>query len=124
MAETAMSGVMLESAGHDLAAYFALVQHADIHDSVLGFHAQQGIEKALKAALFKHSVFVPKTHSLGYLLQALSDANIEAPPHADAIDTLDPYAVQARYGALGNSPLDRLAVGTWLKAVVDWATGL
>ena len=80
MAETAMSTVMLESAGYDVGAYFALVQRTDIHDSILGFHAQQGIEKALKAALFKHSVFVPKTHSLGHLLQALSDANVEAPP--------------------------------------------
>ena len=124
MAETAMSNVMLESAGYDVGAYFALVQRIDIHDSILGFHAQQGIEKALKAALFKHSVFVPKTHSLGYLLQALSDANVEAPPHADLIDTLDPYAVQARYGALGIGALDRLIVGTWLKDVVDWAAGL
>ena len=80
MAETAMSNVMLESAGYDVGAYFALVQRTDIHDSILGFHAQQGLEKALKAALFKHSVFVPKTHSLGHLLQALSDANVEAPP--------------------------------------------
>ena len=44
--------------------------------------------------------------------------------NADSIDTLDPYAVQARYGALGNSTLHRLTVGTWLKDVVDWATGL
>jgi len=39
-----MAGVMLESARRDAAAYQALVRNAAIHDSILGFHAQQVVE--------------------------------------------------------------------------------
>ena len=118
-----MADVMLDAAGHDSAAFFALAHHPAIHDSILGFHAQQGIEKALKSALFRRQVLVPRTHRLGQLPQALSDANIAAPPHADTIDTLDPYAVQARYAALSAGPLDRAAAACWLKDVPAWAAG-
>ena len=123
MAEPTMADLMLQAARRDAAAYAALCQHGRIHDSILGFHAQQGIEKALKSTLFRRGHLVPRTHNLGQLLQALADAGIAAPPHADHIDTLDPYAVQARYGALDAGPLDHQAVTTWLNDVLAWATG-
>ena len=121
MAEPTMAGVMLELARRDAAAYQALVQHEAIHDSILGFHAQQLIEKAIKAVLFKHGVFVPRTHSIAQLLDVLDDAAIPAPPHADEIDTLDPYAMQARCDALDAGSLDRQVIGVWLNDVLAWA---
>jgi hypothetical protein len=123
MAETTMADVMLAAARHDSAAYFVLVAHPAIHDSILGFHAQQAVEKALKSVLFGHGVMVPRTHHIAQLLDALADAGIAAPPHAETIDLLNPYAVQARYGALDAGALDRHAVGSWLRDVLDWATG-
>ena len=121
MAEPTMGDLMLQAARRDAAAYAALCQHGGIHDSILGFHAQQGIEKALKSTLFRRGHLVPRTHNLGQLLQALADAGIAAPPHADVIDTLDPYAVQARYGALDAGSLDHRDIGVWLIDVLDWA---
>lgn len=123
MADPTMADLMLVSAQRDAAAYFALVDNVGIHDSILGFHAQQVIEKAIKAALFKHGVQVPRTHDIGQLLDALGDAAIAAPPHADALDILNPYAVQARYGALDAGALDRGLTAGWLKDVVAWAAG-
>jgi HEPN domain-containing protein len=116
-----MAELMLESARRDAAAYFALMQHAGIHDSILGFHAQQVVEKALKSALFARGLFVPKTHNLAQLLDALADAAVAPPPHASELDTLNPYAVQARYGTLDVGALDRDAVGLWLTEILDWA---
>lgn len=116
-----MAGVMLESARRDAAAYQALVRNAAIHDSILGFHAQQVVEKAMKATLFKHGVLVPRTHNIAQLLDVLDDAAIPAPPHADEIDSLNPYAVQARYGTLDAGSLDRQVVEVWVNEVLAWA---
>ena len=116
-----MAVVMLESAQRDAAAYHALVRNAEIHDSILGFHAQQVGEKALKAALFKHCVHVPRTHNIAQLLDVLDDAAVLAPPHADEIDSLNPYAVEARYGTLDAGPLDRRLIEVWLNDVLGWA---
>lgn len=116
-----MAGVMLESARRDAAAYQALVRNTAIHDSILGFHAQQVVEKAIKAVLFKHGVPVPRSHNIAQLLDVLDDAAVAAPPHADEIDSLNPYAVQARYGALDAGSLDRHVVEVWLNEVLAWA---
>ena len=123
MAEPTMADLMLESARRDATAYLALVQHAEIHDSILGFHAQQAVEKAIKAALFKHGVMVPRTHNIAQLLGAIGDAAIAEPPHANALDMLNPYAVLARYGSLDAGVLDRPIAEIWLKDVLAWAAG-
>lgn len=117
MAEPTMAGEMLAAARRDAAAYQALVENAAIHDSILGFHAQQVVEKALKAALFN---FVPRTHNIAMLLDVIEDAAIPAPPHADEIDALNPYAVQARYGTLDAGALNRQVVGMCLNDVLAW----
>jgi HEPN domain-containing protein len=122
MADSAMADLMLESARRDAVAFFKLVQDSDVHDSIIGFHAQQAVEKALKAALFKRAVPVPRTHRIGDLLDTLHDAGIGDPPHADSLDELNPYAVQARYGTLESEPLDRAVAAVRLTAVMAWAS--
>jgi len=79
------------------------------------------VEKAMKATLFKHGVLVPRTHNIAQLLDVLDDAAIPAPPHADEIDSLNPYAVQARYGTLDAGALDRQVVEVWVNEVLAWA---
>ncbi len=116
-----MAGVMLVSARRDAAAYQALVGSAAIHDSILGFHAQQAVEKAIKAVLFGRRMHVPRTHNIAQLLDALVDASIIAPPHADVLDMLNPYAVQVRYGTLDAGSLDRQLAQQWLSDVLTWA---
>ena len=117
-----MAVVMLESAQRDAAAYQALVRNAEIHDSILGFHAQQVVEKALKAALFKHGVHVPRTHNIAQLLDVLDDAAVLAPPHADWIDELNPYAVAARYGLVEAGRLDRQRTLAAIAELLAWAS--
>lgn len=105
----------------------ALVDNAAIHDSILGFHAQQVVEKAIKAVLFRLAVMVPRTHNIAQLLLALDAATIGAPPHAEVLDALNPYAVAARYGALDAGELDRAVTLAWVNDLLAWAdaaTGL
>lgn len=116
-----MAELMLELACRDAAVFSALVPMADIHDSALGFHAQQVVEKAVKSVMFRRRVLVPRTHSINLLLDQLFDAGIAAPAHADKLDTLNSFAVQARYGALDVGPLDRATVVQWLDDVLAWA---
>ena len=62
---------------------------------VLCFHAQQAIEKTLKAYLIFLEKDPPRTHSLEVLLEA---ARSEAPDLPDYdLGDLTTYAVQARY---------------------------
>jgi HEPN domain-containing protein len=41
----------LRTADHDIAAFEALMQHPEVHPAMACFHAQQAIEKCLKAVL-------------------------------------------------------------------------
>ena len=119
-----MAELMLKAARYDAVVFFKLVHDAEVHDSMLGFHAQQAIEKALKAVLFAHGVLVPRTHHIDALLDALGEASVQAPPHAEFLELLNPYAVQARYGALDTGPLERGHAATWINDVLAWADQL
>jgi hypothetical protein len=46
------------------------------------------------------------------------------PPEADWIDELNPYAVEARYGAIGPGGLDRPYAVKVMQQVLDWAANL
>ncbi len=88
---------------------------------MLGFHAQQAVEKMLKAVLARAGVAFRRTHDLAELLDVLHDAGLPDPPHAERLDELNPFAVEARYGMGGEGVLARGQVGPWLDAVWTWA---
>jgi HEPN domain-containing protein len=67
-------------AAADLAAVRALEASGDVRDEIVGFHAQQCAEKLLKAVLAANAVEFPRTHSLRFLLDLLSDHGL--PPLA------------------------------------------
>ena len=54
----------LSLAERDFKAFRKLAGDPEIDDEVVGFHAQQTIEKCLKAVLAKHRFEVRKTHDL------------------------------------------------------------
>lgn len=123
MADSRMAALMLESARRDILAFDRLAPMSDMHDSILGFHAQQAVEKCLKAVLFKHDAMVPRTHDLDELLHLLASGLGLAVPHADQLDELNPFAVQARYSLADLDGMDRVAVGLRLHDVLEWADG-
>lgn len=54
----------LALADRDLRAFEKLVSDPEIDDEVIGFHAQQAVEKCLKAVLVRHSIEFRKVHDL------------------------------------------------------------
>ena len=99
-----------------------LAANSEIDDESVGFHAQQAIEKRLKAVLAANDVPFELKHPLAPLLELVANAEIEAPPGADWMDELTIYAVPMRYEQLLDAePLDREAVVTLVAEVGVWA---
>ena len=55
---------LLHKASQDAAVMSRLLPDADIDDEVIGFHAQQAVEKSLKAWLTHKGIDYPRSHSL------------------------------------------------------------
>ena len=69
-------------------------------DAVLGFHAQQAVEKLIKALLSALSIPFELTHNLGRLLVSLQSAGEHLPPTPVSIADLNDFAVMYRYDLL------------------------
>lgn len=108
-------------AEQDRKVFEKLADDPDMPDAAVGFFAQQTAEKALKAVLVRHGVEFRRTHDLAELLDALADATGLAPPLADVLDELNPYAVEFRYGLVEPHNLDRPRTRVMLDALLRWA---
>ena len=91
----------------------------------IGFHAQQAVEKAIKAVLASHQIAFPYTHDLKLLLNLLASRAIALPPEEERILALLPYGAMLRYDALpedaDEAELDRSEVEDTVKGVLAWA---
>lgn len=113
--------LLLASARQDLAVCKLLLHGEGIGDAVFGFHAQQSVEKCLKAVLSARMIEFRRTHDLISLLDLLEDHKQPAPPEASWLDELTPYAVEARYGTIDPEGLDRTRALRTAEQVLDWA---
>jgi HEPN domain-containing protein len=122
MADITLAHALIDLAHQDLLVFRKLAADLDVGDTVLGFHAQQAVEKALKAVLAHAAVRHRRTHDIAELLDLLTDAGLPAPPHAEVLDELNPYAVEMRYGLIQPGVLDRQATLAMIDEVVAWAS--
>jgi hypothetical protein len=58
-----LAELLLRKAASDLAAARVLAADPDPHDEAIGFHAQQAVEKAVKAVLALSQIAAPRTHA-------------------------------------------------------------
>jgi HEPN domain-containing protein len=65
-------------------------------DETVGLHLQQAVEKAAKALLTRKNIKYPFTHDIDTLLQMLTANGCPAPAQFSDLDTLTPFATQAR----------------------------
>lgn len=123
MANDSIPELLLQAARQDEKAVAALCNSPDIGDAIIGFHAQQAVEKAIKAVLSSAGVIFRRTHDIAELLDLLSDEGLPPPPEADTLDELNPYAVEARYGLFNLSgKMNRQQIKTTIAAVLAWGT--
>lgn len=62
-----------------------------------GFHAQQAVEKLLKAAIRAAGAEYPNSHRLGDLLDIARTSGANVPQEFEALRLLTPFAVEFRY---------------------------
>lgn len=86
----------LRKADHDLVVANAVRENAEVAD-LIAFHAQQSIEKALKAVLTAHQVPFPKTHDLLTLVDRFPEAPSFLDEKRGMLETISLYGVAARY---------------------------
>lgn len=103
----------------------ALAQQRQVPEvllTALCFHAQQAVEKSLKAVLVQHGVAFPYTHDLARLITLVKSARLPWPEALEAAAALTVYAAGSRYPGLGGEITDEeysqaIALA---KGVLDW----
>jgi HEPN domain-containing protein len=101
-----------------------LADDPDVPDDLIGFHAQQAVEKLLKAALANAGVPPPRIHDLGRLVVLLDEAGLSPPQAARDARRLAPWAVEFRYEDILDERLDRAAARETVVQVRAWLDGL
>ncbi|MGH2852862.1 MAG: HEPN domain-containing protein [Solirubrobacteraceae bacterium] len=114
--------LLLDKAAGDLAAVRALAADENQADHVVGFHAQQTVEKSIKAVLASREVEIPMTHDLGYLATLVEGAD-GPPPDVAGSRWLTPWAGGWRYETEG-SPIDRALAVSVAEAAFEWSRSL
>ena len=87
---------LMFKASHDLIAARAILAAGDAFDTAC-FHAQQAVEKSLKAVLALHEIEYPRRHDVGELLELVKPLTPDVAQYAERIINLAPYAVEIRY---------------------------
>jgi HEPN domain-containing protein len=124
MPEPDLSRLLLGLARDDEFAARSLLPVAGVADAILGFHSQQAVEKALKAALASRGIEFPYTHDLDGLIELCRANGLDIPAALDGVERLAPYGVHMRYGASSASKLDRDQALGWAAATIAWASGV
>ncbi|WP_305044543.1 HEPN domain-containing protein [Geoalkalibacter sp.] len=108
MSDNEISGLLLAAARRDLLALGNMCDSQAFPGEIFGFHAQQSVEKALKAWLAWLGKECPRTHNIRHLLLLLEETGIPVDSLWGFVE-LTAFAVQFRYEAYEvlDEPLDR-----------------
>lgn len=93
----------------------------DVSDAIVCFHAQQAVEKALKAALAARGVDFPFTHDLAALAELSGNEGLILPSEFGDIDRLTPYGARIRYGGGDPGTVKPEVAVEWAKVALAWA---
>lgn len=113
--------LLLHKAREDADAVVKWAPDGNTADAIVGFHAQQAVEKALKAILAALGEDFPWTHDLRYLSERLDDIGKPPPSSLHEVRVLAPWAVEFRYGETIDDPLDRKQAIALSVNAVEWA---
>ena len=116
---------LLQTAESDLKALDHMLNPDAFDDRVFGFHAQQAVEKALKAWLNGLGKVHPFTHDLSLLLHLLEEQGADVESCWEFLD-LSGYAVRLRYEVLPEweEPLDREALCRKVRRLLEYVKNL
>ena len=118
--EFEVADLLLGKAASDLSAARLLARDLAQQDDVVGFHAQQAIEKSLKAVLAVRGLEIPRTHDLDLLTRLVARGSDELPEEFGDAKRLSPWAVATRYDDIDATLDRRMAVEVAEKSLI-WA---
>ncbi|MBI4755539.1 MAG: HEPN domain-containing protein [Betaproteobacteria bacterium] len=88
---------LVAAAERDIVTFDVLFRAAEAPIEATLFHAQQALEKMIKAALVRQGVVFRRTHDLVELFELAAAAGIAIPVSRELLARLGPYAVEFRY---------------------------
>jgi hypothetical protein len=91
------SALLMRKPSLDEVTVQKLISDPSAPDEVIGFHAQQAVEKMLKAVLAARGARYRRTHDLLELLDLLRGQGISYPGELEEVRRLTPFAVAYRY---------------------------
>jgi len=111
----------LRLADRDIKAFEVLAGDPDVHLSLVCFHAQQAVEKSLKAVLFSRQIEFKRIHDLVKLAQLLRGWDVIVPLSNDQLRQLNPFVVTFRYDDLEIDRISREDTANLVADVRRWA---
>ena len=116
---------LLKMAVKDHTALSGMLDSRSFSEEVFGFHAQQAVEKALKAWIAALCLVYPKSHDLSVLIKILKDSGQDLSAFPD-LEDYSVFAVQYRYEAYDETEevLDRPATISATMSLVDHVQGM
>jgi HEPN domain-containing protein len=119
-----VSRILLRKAEEDATAVREFAGNEEIADSIIGFHAQQAVEKWLKAVTVARGIRHRGIHDLDRLMEILERMGVELSLDRDRLAMLTQYAVPLRYDELLDAEsLERGVLVALVDEVADWAAG-
>ncbi len=119
-----LARLLLGAARDDELMASSLLPVKGVTDAGIGLHAQQAVEKAIKAVLAVKETEFPFTHDLKQLRGFAKQSGIELPSTLDSVEDLTPFALDERYGSETPLGLDREQALKWVAAAIAWAQGI
>ena len=119
-----LAETLLEKAAGEEATLRAVAESEGVPDEAIGLHAQQAVEKALKAALAARAVRYPFTHDIDRLIELVEREGLELSESLREAGQLTPWALAHRYESaptIGAKRQDMLALAS---EAVSWAREL
>lgn len=104
-----------------------LMDASSASDEIIGFHAQQAVEKLLKALLSHRRIAFRRTHDLTELIDLLSANGVPVPPEIGDTRRLAPYAAEFRYEDIpldSTEPLSRQWAAECVAKTKAWVNQL
>jgi len=105
----------LRVADRDIVAFSKMKNDPDFHFATTCFHAQQAVEKCMKAVMFERGIAFAPIHDLARLAMILQEHGGVVPCNADDLRKLNPFAVTFRYD---DTDIPLISV-TEVEAMVD-----
>jgi len=117
---------LFEMAEKDFRALMNMTDESLFDIEIFGFHAQQTVEKLLKAWLSTVGIKYEKTHDLQVLVSLLKDNKYKLPSELEDLENLTDFAVSYRYDVFDNvdASLERQKVIDKIQQLRDLVNNL